>query len=385
MKKLNIKSIVIYTIILVFIFVAVREIIISKSDESSSSSPLENTLNAENTMEEVLDEQNLDEDNEEKETNVTIAETVSTVYDGLPQHVIDVMKKSIELPDPNPIVGVGRGTEFGEVTETAIQNAGGLGDVIEEGDVVLIKPNLCMNARPDTPTTTDYRVVQKVVEMVKEEGASKVIIAEGGFMGKNFSEAALQRNLYNTIEDVEFVNINDFGQEDCYALVTENSILGKELLVPKVYMEADKVITVAKLKTHFQPEAVVTLSIKNCYGAISSKLYGTSNKIGLHNMGFVETMIEINKIRRPDFAVIDGIIGGEGYGPVDNTPVESNIIFAGKDIAAVDTIALNFMGFELDQVPHVKAAGENNLGITDYDQIQVEGANIEEIKMSFDR
>ena len=360
MKKKHIKNIVIYTLIAVFAAVAAYEFLFSDKTQQTTAAPLD-TVGTEDDI------------------------VLEGVYAGLPLHVAQVMQRSIEPPNKSPIVGVGRGTDYDSVTEEAILNAGGLADVIEEGDVVLIKPNLCINAVPDSPITTDYRVVKKVVEMVKALGASKVIIAEGGFMGKNFDEASLERNLYDQIEGVEFINTNDTDEDGCYSLMTQNSILGAHLFIPKAYMDADKVITIAKLKTHFQPEAVVTLSVKNCYGAISSRLYGTSNKIGLHNMGFLETVIEINKIRRPDFAVIDGIVGGEGYGPIYNTRVESGIIFAGRDIAALDTVALTFMGFAVQDVPHIVAAGENNVGITDIAQIEVVGADIDAIKMAFTR
>ena len=60
-------------------------------------------------------------------------------------------------------------------------------------------------------------------------------------------------------------------------------------------------------------------------------------------------------------------------------------MFAGKDPVAVDTVALNFMGFTVDKVSHVMLAGEKNLGISDLSQITVEGAVLDEIKMTFKR
>lgn len=301
------------------------------------------------------------------------------------EHLKAVMEKSVASPDPNPTVGIGRGQDFAKVTSEAIDNAGGLKDIVKKGDVVLIKPNLCVNAMPDTPTTTDYRVTAEIVKRVKELGASKVVIAEGGFQTTCFDKLSMELNKYDTIKDVEFVEINNFTKADCYKLKTKDSLLGKELYVPKIYMDADVVITVPKLKTHFLPEAVVTLSLKNAYGVPSAKLYGGyGDKSGLHELGFQESIIELNKIRRPDFSVIDGIIGGEGRGPADNTPVNSNIIIAGKDLVAVDTVALNFMGFKLEQIPYIKKAVDLKLGIGDLSKIKVNGADLNAIKMNFE-
>ena len=176
--------------------------------------------------------------------------------------------------DPHPVVGVGRGEEYGAVTEAAIENAGGLDGIVKKGDVVLIKPNLCTSPAPGTPTTTDYRVVQRIVEMVKKSGASRVIIAEGGFSGNAFSKSTAARSKYDTIAGVEFYDFNSCEKEDSYLLTPRKSLIGRSLYIPKPYMDATVVIDVAKLKTHFQPDAVVSLSLKNAFGVPSERLYG---------------------------------------------------------------------------------------------------------------
>ncbi|MDP4094594.1 MAG: DUF362 domain-containing protein [Bacillota bacterium] len=298
------------------------------------------------------------------------------------QHVKDVMANSVKTPDPNPVVGIGRGTDYAKVTSDAISNAGGLKDIIKKGSVVLIKPNLCFNAQPDTPITTDYRVVTEVVNEVKQLGAGRVIIAEGCFTGNALDDASLRLNKFNTIQGVEFYNFNDCEKKDCYEVSPKKSLVGKPMYIPKVYMDADVVIDIAKLKTHDM--AVVTLSLKNLFGVPSEKIYGgMGEKDGLHDLDMDKAIVELNTIRKADFSVIDGIISGENSGPVSNTPVNSNIVFAGKDPVALDTVALNFMGFTVDKVPHVKLAAEQKLGISDLTKIKINGADLNSIKMDF--
>lgn len=291
---------------------------------------------------------------------------------------------SAAADDGTPIVGIGRGTDFSSVTKEAVANAGGLEGVVRKGDVVLVKPNLCTNPQPGKPTTTDYRVVQAVVDLVKAAGASRVIVAEGGFYGNAFSTTAAAISKYDTIEGVEFYDLNGCDKRDCYLLSSKGSLLGKPLYIPKVYMDANVVITVAKMKTHFQPDAVVSLALKNVFGVPPEKIYGGYGyKGGLHNFPLDAAIVELNKIRKPDFCVIDGIIGGEGYGPANNSPVDSRIIVAGRDPVAVDTVALTFMGFSVDKIPHVKLAAEQKLGIADLSRIRVRGADLKAITMRF--
>ena len=322
--------------------------------------------------------------------NASAADEGSTANTGsdkssLNAHVKEVMQKSVAEPDPNPVVGIGRGTDYAKVTEDAVKNAGGIEGIIKKGNTVVIKPNLCTLAEATDGRITDYRIVQKVVDMVKALGASRVIIAEGTIAGDAFSEPYLRKNKFDTIKGVELVNLNALNEEDCYELMPEKSMTGKAIFIPKIYMGADVVIGVAKLKTHFQPDALVSLTLKNSYGVPPGNIYGLGSKDGLHSLGLKESIVDINKIRKPDFFVIDGIVGGEGYGPLSNTPVDSQIIFAGKDPVALDTAAATFMGFTVDEIPHLKLASDEKLGISDLNSIKIVGADLDKIKMKFKR
>lgn len=42
----------------------------------------------------------------------------------VPGHVQDLLKKAITEPEPNPVIGIGRGTDYAKVTLEAIANAG---------------------------------------------------------------------------------------------------------------------------------------------------------------------------------------------------------------------------------------------------------------------
>ncbi len=297
----------------------------------------------------------------------------------------DVVKTGNNASGESPIIGVGQGDDFDKVTREAVSNAGGLKDIIKKGDVVVIKPNICTYADAGAPTITDYHVVQTVVDMARECGASKIIVAEGSIFGDVFDKASAEQNKYNLIKGAELFNMNDCNEKQCYKMKADESLTGQSIFIPKVYMDADVVIGVPKLKTHFIEDAVVSLCLKNSYGVPPLKLYGIGDKSGLHELGLIESVIDINRIRTPDFFVIDGIVGGEGIGPLDNTSVDSKIIFAGKDPVAMDTAAAYFMGFGIDELPIVKRASEEGLGIGDLNKIKVVGADLKAIRMKFQR
>ncbi|MCX7773962.1 MAG: DUF362 domain-containing protein [Clostridia bacterium] len=297
-----------------------------------------------------------------------------------PRMTVEEKQKLVTIaPNPEPVVGASQGEDYEKVTLDAIKNAGGLGSIIKEGDTVLIKPNLGAYARNGSSDNTDYRVVQAVVDAAREAKAGRIIIAEGSYSGNVFKVGE-----YDKIQGVELIDLNQFKADECYKLEAENSMTKESFYIPKVYMDADVVITCAKLKTYSETGA--TLSLKNVFGVPPASLYASmGGKMKLHTYGLDKAIVDLNKIRKPDFAVIDGMIGGEGMGPMGTRPVKSNVVFAGADLVATDTVAFTFMGLELKDCTHIQKAAEQGLGICDLSKIKVEGIDLEKVKMKFKR
>ncbi|GHS95861.1 hypothetical protein AGMMS50276_13050 [Synergistales bacterium] len=280
-------------------------------------------------------------------------------------------------------VGVAQGTDYTGVTALAISNAGGLTGIVKKGDTVLLKPNLCTPDFIDSPLTTDYRVTAEIVRQVKTLGAGRVIIAEGPFDENPFTPEMLKASAYGTIEGVEFLHLNDLGAEDCYHVTGKNTVTKKPIYIPKIYVDADVVITVAKLKTH--EGTVVSLGLKNAIGVPPMPLYNRPRaKLALHmEYKLTEAIVEINLIRTPDFTVIDGIVGGERENSRKANPVRANTIIAGRDIVAVDAVSSALMGFDPKVVPHIMLAARTGMGTMDLDKIAVVGGKIEDMAIDF--
>lgn len=60
------------------------------------------------------------------------------------------------------------------------------------------------------------------------------------------------------------------------------------------------------------------------------------------------------------FAFVDGIIGGEGNGPLCPDDVESHVLIAGDDPAQVDAVAVRLMGFNPEDFPIVRHAFDDH-------------------------
>ncbi|MBN1173683.1 MAG: DUF362 domain-containing protein [Micromonosporaceae bacterium] len=290
------------------------------------------------------------------------------------------------------LVGISHGNrDYAAATRAALASAGGLAGVIEAGDSVVIKPNICTEqAGAGSPQITDYRAVQAVIDLARQAGAGRITVMEGSITGNPFSSAALAMNKYKTLTGVdEYIESGSITEDSKLAGIMPSGSVNKEkYYVPKAYLDADKVITVAKLKTHFNAGA--TLSLKNSIGLAARAKHsgGMPMRFGLHGSRGVKlsgSIVDLNLIRMPDFAVVEGIVGGEGDGPLSCTAVDSKAMFAGQDLVALDTVCITFMGLTVADVPHVTLASSIGLGASDLSRIEVKGATLQNIAMHFRR
>ena len=133
------------------------------------------------------------------------------------------------------------------------------------------------------------------------------------------------------------------------------------------------VISAAKLKTHIN--TTVTLGMKNMFGLLPDKFKGK-----YHMKGISKVVVDINTVLRPVFTVIDGFVGMEGRGPTDGTPVQMNLIIAGRDPVATDATAARVMGFNPYEITHIRKAYEKGLGNS---EAQIIGEKLETVKRKF--
>ena len=65
---------------------------------------------------------------------------------------------------------------------------------------------------------------------------------------------------------------------------------------------------------------------------------------------------------KPSLALIDGLYGMEGKGPVKGSPVFHGFAVASEDVVSADALTTYIMGFEVDQVSYLSYAFQEDLG-----------------------
>lgn len=74
-----------------------------------------------------------------------------------------------------------------------------------------------------------------------------------------------------------------------------------------------------------------------------------------------------NNIQRKCFSIVDGIVAGEGEGPLKSTPKCCGLVACGEDPVAVDLVCARLMGFDESKIPQLKNShGLRRFPITSY-------------------
>ena len=248
------------------------------------------------------------------------------------------------------------------------------------GKRILIKPNLVEPSQEAPHINTHPNVVRAAVDVFRTLGASHVIVGEGAGHRRDglmvLEESGLAEILYE--DKIPFVDLNNSDVVKVQNKGGESRL--KELYLPREIIEADIIVSVAKMKTHHWVGA--TLSMKNLFGIMPGCVYGWPKNV-LHWAGINESIIDINATVKPDFAIIDGIIGMEGDGPIMGNPIQSNVIVMGKDPAAVDATSARIMDINPRKIDYLKMAS-SRIGTIGESRIKQLGEPIKYVKKGFE-
>lgn len=242
-------------------------------------------------------------------------------------------------------------------------------EVLSKGKTVLVKPNYINARHPSTGITTDGRVIEGVVKFLRQHDVEEVVIGEGSGFADTFE--AFRVAGVDAVARRWNVRLMDLNKGEFVEIEPENPLALKKVRVAKAALEST-IISVPKLKPHRL--AGVTLSLKNMMGAVTPK--GS-----IHNP-LSEKIVDLASIIKPRIAVIDGIIAGEGH-ETSGKPVEMNLVIAGIDPVAVDTVGAAVMGIPPERIKHLRLAEDRGLGTRNLKKIKILGEPIENVKKKF--
>jgi len=247
------------------------------------------------------------------------------------------------------------------------------------GKRVLLKPNL-VEFDSKGVINTHPAVIEAAVDSFRTLGAREVIVAEGPGHRRDNEYILTASGLYDVIREhrVRYVDLNT---DDVRLTPLKSSFTHfQQLYLPETLYNADLLVSMPKLKTHHW--GGVTLSLKNMFGVVPGAIYGWP-KNALHWAGINGSIVDINSsLPIPRFAIVDGVVGMEGNGPLQGEARQAGVLVFGPDLVAVDATAARLMTIEPRQVRYLADAGAflGNIGLEAIEQI---GETVERRRQDF--
>src|SRR2546430_1776581 len=248
-----------------------------------------------------------------------------------------------------------------------------------KGKRIVLKPNL-VEFDPKGVINTHPSVIEAAISSFRSLGAREVVVAEGPGHRRDSEYLLAASGIYDVINEhrVRYVDLNT---DDVRRTKLRSSFTNlRELYLPETLFNADLLVSMPKLKTHHW--AGVTLSLKNMFGVVPGSVYGWP-KNALHWAGIHGSILDINSsLPIPQFAIVDGVVGMEGNGPLQGQAKQSGVLILGDDLVAVDAIAARLMTIEPRKIEYLEIA-DRFLGNISHDRIELVGERLERFQQNY--
>jgi uncharacterized protein (DUF362 family) len=276
------------------------------------------------------------------------------------------------------LVGLGADDDYALALDKALKQASGAAGLgfIESGDVVYLKINT--NSGDANPYSTSPLMVELLSKMAFDLGASKVIVGDRSFWGDPNTYGNLVDNGIAGAADNVGAELMVFEDDDVewVAISQEEApdwVGGFRF--PKAVIEADHIINLPCVKTHFI--STFTMGMKNIIGLVNPTDRRRDGNLRTHstqqNKLYKQTA-QLNQHVTPSLTVLDGVKAVVRGGPnISGTP-PGLVGEPGVIIASTDRIAADVTGLAVLKLHAVETEAVHDYGVWENPQI-VEAVN----------
>jgi uncharacterized protein (DUF362 family) len=289
------------------------------------------------------------------------------------QPTVEPTEVPTETPAPEPTLTdynlvVARNGEPEEMVRKAVKALGGMKRFVKSGDVVVVKPNICVAYHGyEYAATTNPWVVGAVVKLALEAGAKKVKVMDypfGGTAQQAYNVSGIQAQVNKAGGKMVVMSNVKFS---------DTSIpQGVDLKSTRIFdgvLNADVLINVPIAKHHGL--ARLTLAMKNMMGVIY-------NRPMMHtNLG--QRLADLNSRVRSNLVIVDAVRMLMNNGPSGgnlNDVRKANTIIASPDIVAADSYAATLFGLNPSDLSYINKGAAMGLGVKNLNQLKIEEINL---------
>jgi uncharacterized protein (DUF362 family)/Pyruvate/2-oxoacid:ferredoxin oxidoreductase delta subunit len=254
-----------------------------------------------------------------------------------------------------------------ETVRPAVERAFEIFPLDLRGKRVLIKPNVLRASAAEEGIVTHPAVLRAVVEKVETMNPAEIVVGDNpGVFCYGANEETFRKTGLMEAARGHYQNIGNDSEE-----VAFNAEFMPRVALSRIVLEADVIISLPKFKTHGL--TVITGAVKNSYGFLPGAQKARLHKAAGSPERFHEVIVDVFRLRVPDFFLMDAVVGMEGNGPACQDLRDIGLIMASDNGVAMDAVMATMMGCEPGWLRFLRKAKEEGLGDYDLNTIDIVG------------
>jgi uncharacterized protein (DUF362 family)/Pyruvate/2-oxoacid:ferredoxin oxidoreductase delta subunit len=247
---------------------------------------------------------------------------------------------------------------------------------------VALKPNLLSAVRPISAVVTHPQFFQAMAEIVIDYGGMPVLIESPAVASL---ENAMRSAGYKPVVDTLGIKVADTMK--VRRITYEQANLFKHFEIADAFFDVDLIVNIPKLKTHGL--TYITAAVKNLFGAIPGMRKSQMHLRFPGKKDFSESILDLygaflTVFEKPGklLHVMDAVVSLEGDGPGSSgSPRKTGAIILGEDALAVDYVAVELAGLDMNLATTVTSGLMREFGISSSDEICVKGERLADMKI----
>ncbi|HEY3277888.1 MAG TPA: DUF362 domain-containing protein [Syntrophorhabdaceae bacterium] len=263
--------------------------------------------------------------------------------------------------DPS-IVALSEGTDYAAITRNVVAALGGFQKFVKPGDVVVIKPNIGWDRKPEFAACTHPVVVKTIAEECVKAGAKKVKVFDNTCNDPRrcYENSGIQTALKG-LKNVEMKHV----ESERYKMTKLNGIFLKEWELYDEALSANVFINVPVAKHHNLTK--LTLGLKNMMGIMGG------NRGYLHR-GMDDALSDVSSVVKSHLVIIDATRILLNHGPQGGSLKDVKVlnkIIASTDIVAADAYGTTFFNLSPQDISTTLTAYKRGLGEMNLNKIKI--------------
>ncbi len=256
-----------------------------------------------------------------------------------------------------------------QAVSKGVELLGGIDRFVSTAEKIVLKPNLLVAAIPEKAVTTHPSLV-RAIALLCQQNKAKVSYGDSPAWGSPQSVAA-KTGLQTVAREIG-LELADFHTP---ATVSFNqAMIAKQLILARGALEADGIISLAKMKTHGFMR--ITGAIKNQFGCVPGLRKGEFHVKMPSTDHFADMLVDINRFLKPRLYIMDGIVAMEGNSPRSGTPRKMNVLLFSSDPVALDAVFCRLINLSPEHVPTMKPAADCGMGTFRESEIEICGDSV---------